>query len=190
MALTLKELTKEQHTSVEGSEFADVLLSGRINPALYYEYLSAQYECYKVLEESVEIPKKIKSIFRAGLIMEDMHELEDKYEFEEITVRPYAVRSYIKHITALKEAGDNDKLLAHLYVRHFGDLHGGQIIKKRIPGSGFMYEFAGRKQLIEDTRALLDDSMAEEAKVCFEFAEHLFEELIENFDEDYESDDL
>ena len=191
MTLTLKEITKEQHTNIEGSEFAEILLGGRINPLLYYQYLTAQYEIYTALESLVTIPAKLKAVFRAPHIMQDMHELEDEYEFEEIDENLKAVRSYIRHINKLSVNGEHDKLLAHLYVRHFGDLHGGQIIKKRVPGSGTMYEFAGRKQLIGDLREILDVSMGDEAIVCFEFAEQLFIELVDNFeDEDYEADDL
>ena len=65
-----------------------------------------------------------------------------------------------------------------MYVRHFGELHGGQMIKKKIPGNGIMYEFEGdTKYLIEEFRKLLDDDMAEEAKICFDFASQLFDEL-------------
>jgi heme oxygenase len=78
----------------------------------------------------------------------------------------------------LQESDNNHGLLAHMYVRHFGELHGGQMIKKKIPGNGLMYEFAGdTKYLIEEFRKLLDDDMAEEAKICFDFASQLFDEL-------------
>ena len=70
-----------------------------------------------------------------------------------------------------------------MYVRHFGELHGGQMIKKRVPGSGKMYEFELEKEyLIEEFRKLLDDDMAEEAKICFDFASQLFDELSQNID--------
>jgi len=53
-----------------------------------------------------------------------------------------------------------------------------------------MYEFDDRKGLIAGVRELLDDSMADEAKICFEFAERMFMELIELYHEnpeDYDS---
>ena len=82
-------------------------------------------------------------------------------------------------------------MLAHLYVRHFGDAHGGQIIKRNVPGSGSMYEFEDRRDLIALTRTLLHDGMETEAKNCFEYAERLFHELIERFHDNpdkYESE--
>jgi heme oxygenase len=60
--------------------------------------------------------------------------------------------------------------MAHLYVRHMGDLYGGQMIKKKVPGSGKFYEFkdpAGLKDLI---RSKLDDSMGDEANIAFDHA--------------------
>jgi hypothetical protein len=41
-----------------------------------------------------------------------------------------------------------------------------------------MYEFDGdTKVLIEEFRKLLNDDMADEAKICFDFASKLFDEL-------------
>jgi heme oxygenase len=91
---------------------------------------------------------------------------------------PPSVDEYAAHVTALAEKNDNQSLLAHMYVRHFGELHGGQMIKKKIPGNGIMYEFDGdTKVLIEEFRKLLNDDMADEAKICFDFASKLFDEL-------------
>lgn len=53
------------------------------------------------------------------------------------------------------------------------------MIKKRAPGSGTMYEF-GRADIPEiktRIRNKTDDSMADEAKLCFEFATELFKDL-------------
>jgi heme oxygenase len=72
---------------------------------------------------------------------------------------------------------NNDDLLAHIYVRHFGDMYGGQMIAKRNPGSGAMYVFENVDELKTTVRAMLHDDMAQEANRCFEFAMELFEEL-------------
>ena len=75
---------------------------------------------------------------------------------------------------------DPHKIMSHVYVRHMGDLSGGQMIKKKIPGAGTMYEFDGEIATLKDSiRAKLDDSMADEAKICFEFATDTFKELME-----------
>jgi heme oxygenase len=68
-------------------------------------------------------------------------------------------------------------LLAHIYVRHFGDMYGGQMIAKRNPGSGKMYQFENVDELKEIVRSRLDDDMSDEANMCFQFAIRLFKEL-------------
>ena len=56
-------------------------------------------------------------------------------------------------------------------------MYGGQMIKKVVPGSGTMYEFDNKKELIEKVRAMLTLDLAEEANVAMQFAIDLFEEL-------------
>jgi heme oxygenase len=132
----------------------------------------------------------LESIFRSTQIEDDLIEIENMYDFEPVEEPLKSVVEYQKHIDVLCEDENNTGLLAHLYVRHFGDAHGGQIIKKHIPGNGAMYEFDDRKGLITGVRELLHDDMANEAKICFEFAERMFFELIELYHdnpEDYDS---
>lgn len=191
MANNLKELTRQHHDNAERTEFADMLLGGGIAPKLYQEYLHAQLQNYMVLESAVEIPMELEPIFRSTQMEEDLQELESLYDLDEIEDNFQSTIEYSKHIETLREKDDNDSLLAHLYVRHFGDAHGGQIIKKHVPGTGLMYEFENRRELIMGVRELLHDEMAEEAKICFEYAERLFHELIDNFhnnSEDYLSE--
>jgi len=75
---------------------------------------------------------------------------------------------------------DADKLMAHIYVLHMGDLSGGQMIAKRAPGEGRMYQFEGDlNEVKEAIRAKTTDAMADEAKYVFESATNLFKELME-----------
>jgi len=68
--------------------------------------------------------------------------------------------------------------MAHIYVRHMGDLSGGQMIAKKVPGPGIMYQFDDDVNVLKDKiRTRLDDSMADEAKICFDFATELFQQM-------------
>ena len=51
------------------------------------------------------------------------------------------------------------------------------MIARKVPGSGKYYEFDEPKLLAESIYSQLDDSMADEAKVVFDFATRLFQEL-------------
>lgn len=175
----LKELTREAHRRAERRPFAKMLLSGRIDPYLYYQYLTNQYSNYVVLESAVRVPIYVRGIFRAKYILNDMQELEQEYGY---SWNPYVIRKstteYVDYIYQMsKDETNNYRLLAHVYVRHFGDMFGGSIIQSRVPGSGSMYDFDHKEQLIADMRKLLRDDMAGEANVCFDFATRLFEEL-------------
>lgn len=177
--MNLKELTWENHKKAERKEFASILMSGNISPKLYYKYLTNQFYMYVALEESLRIcgfPNH--PVFRAERIRDDMQELEQEFSFVFDPVDICKVTTeYVTHIENLSLNEDLEGLIAHMYVRHFGDMYGGAMIAKRVPGSGKMYEFENKEDLKVELRAMLNDGMADEANRCFEFAIRLFEEL-------------
>jgi heme oxygenase (biliverdin-producing, ferredoxin) len=173
----LKELTWENHSKAERTEHARKLLKG-MTPEEYHRYLYNQYVQYAAVESvahSRGVLEGIEHICRADAIRADMTELEVEYDIQrnEDLLCP-VVNRYAAHVTSLQ---DTDDILAHLYVRHFGDMYGGQMIRKRNPGAGTMYDFNDVEELKATVRAKLNDDMADEANRCFEFAMELFEEL-------------
>ena len=175
----LKELTKEAHTNAERQDFVKVLMSGKMHPDFYATYLWNQHKKYDILEALAgalgvfnNIPMNIR---RKQAIEADFLELW-KHEHQ-----PTIVPSTTEYIERFKTImGDVNALTAHVYVLHMGDLSGGQMIKKRIPGSGKMYEFEGDVlETKEAIRAQTNDDMAEEAKWMFESATQLFKEMME-----------
>jgi heme oxygenase len=170
----LKELTWEVHQRAERTEFARKLLKG-LTPDEYHRYLYNQYMIYSILESAAEkLVPELKAINRAERIYADLREIEKEYS---ISTTPAllmpVVRDYERHVINLERNG----ILAHIYVRHFGDMYGGQMIRKRNPGSGTMYDFDNVDELKTTVRSMLNDDMANEANRCFEFAMQLFEEL-------------
>ena len=77
------------------------------------------------------------------------------------------------------EETPEDLLYAHVYVRYLGDLKGGQMIAKRVPGSGMYYKFDSPDELEVKIRSKLreDHEFVEECKKCFTFAQECFEDL-------------
>jgi heme oxygenase len=98
-----------------------------------------------------------------------------------------------------------EKIAAHIYVRHMGDLSGGQMIKRKTPSRNYYYDFNFKKvddgiqkyksvQEIKDALRLKIDSFQKysdastltenvnnvvyEARVCFSFATELFKEMM------------
>ena len=70
-----------------------------------------------------------------------------------------------------------EQFMAHVYVRYLGDLRGGQMIKKKVPGNGKYYEFDKPKELANVIYDNINDDMAGEAKKVFGFATQLFKEM-------------
>jgi len=66
------------------------------------------------------------------------------------------------------------------------DLSGGQMIRKRIPGKGRLYDFPKPiDEMKADVRKNLNDDMKDEAIIAFDFATKLFKELsTQIYDED------
>jgi heme oxygenase len=58
-----------------------------------------------------------------------------------------------------------------------GDLYGGQIIAKRVPGQGRFYKFKDADKLKEQIRAELTDDLGDEARIAFVWAIKIMREL-------------
>jgi heme oxygenase len=178
--MSLKDLTHEHHRKAETRPFVKVLFSGNVNPLLYATYLKNQHPMYEILEVCAMahgLFNGIPEIRRAPAILEDYIELWGADNQAQPKMCP-VVDEYIKYILSIKD--DPKRLMAHIYVRHMGDLSGGQMIAKRVPGKGKYYQFGESPDLIKDAiRAKLDDELADEAKVCFDFATKFFEQMMD-----------
>jgi heme oxygenase len=175
----LKELTWEHHKNAERQAFVKELLGG-ISEERYATFLFNQHPQYNILEMfamAEGIFDNLPGIRRAPLIHADYQELWGVGNPDQPPLLP-VVKEYMDHIMSIKH--DADKLMAHVYVRHMGDLSGGQMIAKRVPGSGKMYQFEGDVDTIkEHIRSQTTDAMAEEAKICFDFATKAFQQMEE-----------
>jgi len=180
--MSLRELTKDAHTDAETQPFVKILFSGSIDPKLYATYLKNQHPAYEMLEVCAMqhgLLNGLPDIRRAPSILSDFIELwSDNKEAPHICP---ATLKYVDYVMSIKD--QPEKLLAHMYVRHMGDLAGGQMIAKRVPGSGKYYQFEDPEALKAAIREKLDYSLADEAIVCFSHASQLFVELMELVDE-------
>ena len=176
--MSLKDLTMDHHKDAERQEFVKVLMSGNINPELYATYLWNQHKKYDLLEAmagATGLLDNLPDIRRKLKIEKDYLELW-KHVNPPILVQ--STRDYIMHMKEIMH--DTNALMAHVYVLHMGDLSGGQMISKKVPGSGTMYQFDTDKQKLKEAiREKINDDMADEAKYVFTSATNLFKELME-----------
>jgi len=175
--LKLRELTMEHHKNAERSNFAKKLVSGKVSAAEYACYLYNMWLVYARLEtrgHELGVLNGLEDICRSSFIFSDIRSMGAKSE--------HKLKSTMEYIDYLKSIDDPEKILAHIYVRHMGDLSGGQIISKRLKDNYPVrfYEFDedvnALKQLL---REKLNNDMAAEAMVAFDWANKIFLELDE-----------
>lgn len=174
--MSLRELTADKHKDAERQAFVKELLGGSITEERYATFLYNLHPIYNVLETFAMVNgllADIPEVRRAPKIQADYQELWTKTE------PPKLCPSVPKYMTYIKDelANDPDRLMAHLYVRHMGDLAGGQMIAKRVPGSGTMYQFDNIDELKNKIRSKLKDSMADEANKAFDFAIDMMKDM-------------
>ena len=104
-------------------------------------------------------------------ICKDIEELGD---YEDRELLPSTVE-YLGHLDNL----DPKLLMAHVYVRHMGDLYGGKLMARVVPGSGYMYQFIDRAGLIKAFNDKLTNDLADEANLGFDYFMKIFTELWE-----------
>lgn len=169
--MSLKELTAEKHQQAETTAFMKAVFAKSLPMELWVDYTYQKWLWYGAIENSASamgLLKDMESIRRAWLIYQDYLEMDGKIrEF-----RP-AAKEYHQYILALK---DPNKIMAHLYTWHMGDMFGGQMIKKIVDAPHRHLEFENVRELMTTVRNKLDDSMADEANVAFDWAIKILKE--------------
>ena len=181
--LDIKELTWEHHKNAERQAFVKILMSGEIDERLYATYLYNQLQCYSVLEKY----GLHNSLFRdtPGLLRAEHIHYDYRHLWTDIGAPPEITQStkeYIEHIESIQD--EAMKLYAHIYVRHMGDLSGGQMISKKVPVKRY-YDFGPNakeykrvvKETINNYLNVYEKNVVVEAKLCFNYATRLFGEM-------------
>jgi len=182
--MSLKDLTKEKHHDAERTEFAKLLLSGKITKEQYACYLTQMMAVYSILEHQAAahgLFEGLDGLARCRAIYDDLCELTGGANY---AILP-STRTYAEYLSNLE---DKDKIMAHMYVRHMGDLFGGQMIASRVPGEGRFYQFKNADDLKTAIRQKINDSMGDEANVAFDHAIAIMKELNESSLEYVDSD--
>lgn len=172
--MSLKELTKDSHTAAEKTKFMKAVFKGQMPVNVWADWTYQKSLFYNAIESCADdlgIIKDIPDIKRTFLLLEDHKEMVAEHvqpTYRKVTLDYYR---YIMNLHPNKE-----KILAHLYTWHMGDLHGGQMIKKILPGSHKNLEFTNPQETIAAVRALLNNDIADEANTAFRWAIKLMED--------------
>ncbi len=176
--MSLRDITKDLHSDAERTEFAKKLLSGSIGKEDYANYLYQMVLIYPIIEMGNSIQgnfKNLPDIERSWPIYQDFIELAGKDHNYKWLPSTIAYHNYM--LKLLHDPERKHLIKAHLYCRHMGDLYGGQMIAKRVPGQGRFYKFKDPENLKEKIRAELTDDLGDEARVAFEWAIKIMREL-------------
>ena len=176
--MSLKELTMQQHKNAERQRFASILMSGDIPVISYLRYLINQHACYSALENHIDFQLPDLRLIRSNNIQSDITELQMECNIEQEKILTKSTVNYIQHVN--ENIKSFDDFMAHVYVRYLGDLRGGQMIAKKIPGTGLYYQFQKPDDLASSIYRKLNDNMADEAKIVFNYATQLFIEMYDS----------
>ena len=178
--MSLKEITKDLHTEAEKTKFAKLLLSGDITREDYANYLYQMTMIYPAIEYGCHLQgflNDLPGIDRTTPIMLDYLELAGQSSHYPYKFLP-SVKEYHNYLgEMIDDPTRRHLILAHLYVRHMGDLFGGQFIAQKVPGSGLFYKFDNVDELKAVIYNKLTDDLGDEARVAFEWAIKIMREL-------------
>jgi heme oxygenase len=166
--MSLKEITAEKHAEAETTPFMKAVFAKTLPQDLWIDWTYQKWLFYGAIEGAAganRLLSDLPDLRRAFYLFMDYNEMnteKKKHEF-----RPVAI-AYYNYLISI--ANDPNKVMAHLYTWHMGDMFGGQMIKKIVPGTHRNLEFEDPRTLITNIRAKLDDSMGAEANVAFDWA--------------------
>jgi len=169
---TLKEATAEKHRIAESLPFIQSIFSGEVDKYKYTDYLYQLYFIYYTLEShasEVGLFEGIEDLKRAKRARADFIDLASK-NYNHVALKE--TNKYLNYLDSIfydDIPNRRERLMAHIYVRHMGDLFGGQQLAKLVPGNGNMYKFDNLIGLITEVRKRIDVSMAVEANIAFDF---------------------
>ena len=172
----LRDITHETHMAVEKLPFVQYLLKGNITESEYTVYLFEMLNIYRHLEKLAQqagLLDTLDGLARADKIAEDLEELCPSYTG---TLCDSTVL-YLDYLTELYNSDRKKQLFAHIYVRHLGDMYGGKLIARVVPGSGRWYEFTNRADLLKNFNNMLSMDLADEALVSFAHYGNIFKDL-------------
>jgi heme oxygenase len=165
--MSLKELTKDKHTAAEATNFMKAVFKKQMPLSVWADYTYQKSNFYASIEtvaRNAGLTVDMLDIERALKLYLDAKEMNGGVYPR---LRPETIE-YSRYILDLVD--QPEKIMAHLYVWHMGDLFGGQMIKKMLPEPHRNLEFKDVDSLKAKIRSKLDDSMGEEANVAFDWA--------------------
>jgi len=179
MSSILKKLTWDLHKQAEATVFTKKLLRKELSQQEYAIYLYNLLAIYDPLEWSAVrqgMFENIKGAERLKSLYADFKEIDDGSHYQ---LTPSVIEYHDYLIKLANDPYRRHLIKAHLYVRHMGDLNGGQTIKRQVEhlSSGTFYDFDNLDILKENIKKELTEDLGEEARTAFVYAIRMMKEL-------------
>lgn len=167
--MSLKELTAEKHKEAETTPFMRAVFARTLPKELWADWTYQKTLFYGAIEGAAganRLLNDLPDLRRAFYLYQDFDEMWPK-DKPRPKYRPVVI-DYHNYLLSIGK--DPNRVMAHLYTWHMGDMFGGQMIKKIVDAPHRNLEFSDLKTLMTNIRSKLDDSMGDEANTAFEWA--------------------
>lgn len=175
---TLRELTKKYHDAAESTMFMRLFAAKAITEIEYAKYLTQMVLVYTALETKLAQIPEFADIFKGGWRLSNMR--RDLAKFTENVGAQSICSSTVDYYNEILQLKDSSELFAHYYVRIAGDLFGGQMLKKLVPGAASWYDFddATSNSLRISLRNLAQPSLADDVAAAYTWNISILVELL------------
>lgn len=162
---SLKEATADLHRLAESTELVKAIFRREITEHQYSNLLINQLIYYSAMESNGLVDSRMS---RIPSMIRDLRELANPI----LTVSPlsYDYADYISTLTP-------QQTWAHIYVHYLGDMMGGQMLKRCVPGSGTRFDFADMSELISTVRMNVSIADATESCQAFKWTIKIYDDL-------------
>jgi heme oxygenase len=165
-SINIRQYTAAKHQEAEGTAFMKAVFAGTLTPELWCDFTFQKILFYSTIETAAAelgILKTLPGIERTYRLCQDYMSLpRGEHGYSKSTL------AYHKYLISI--SNNPEKILAHLYVWHMGDLHGGQMIRGVVPGNHTAFDFENAPLLVETVRAKVTQDTIPEILVAFDWA--------------------
>jgi heme oxygenase len=164
--INIRQHTAEKHAEAENTDFMKAVFAGTLAPELWCDFTFQKILIYSTIEAAagaLGLMHDLPDIQRTHRLFQDYQSLATG-----INTYSQATLDYQRYLISIST--DPEKILAHLYVWHMGDLHGGQMIRKVVPGTHAAFEFQNAPELITAIRSRITETLIPEILVAFDYA--------------------
>lgn len=166
--MKLKDAIEVKHREAERHPFNQKMFGGQLSEYEYVTYLNQLWSIFFELERDNALPHP--NLYRLDCIEQDILELNVKKA--PIMTATFEYTDYLRKLSKKQR-------LPHVYLHYMALMFGGQMMKKKVPGSGMLYTFKNTESVIMSIRQIQKDEWADEVNKGLQYFIDILDELHE-----------